>query len=161
MTPGGQHRPPESGHWKPGSRALVDAARRQFTTLGEQWTDLRAQLFEELAEVDGPASAYDMAEKLSKRTGRRVSANSVYRILDLFVANDLARRIESRNAYVVNTHPSCSHDCIFLICERCGRIDHLDDDSLATQMRARATESGFSPRRPVLELLGLCRDCQP
>ena len=149
-----------AGHWKPGSRALVDAARSRFTAQGEQWTDLRAQLFEELARGGAPVSAYDMAEQLSKRTGRRVSPNSVYRILDLFVARDLARRIESRNAYVANTHPSCSHDCIFLICEHCGKIDHLDDDSLANDMRARATEGGFAPRRPVLELLGLCRNCQ-
>ena len=151
---------PEGGHWKHGSRALMNAARERLTAHGEQWTDLRAQLFEELAGGGDPVSAYDMAEKLSKRVERRVSANSVYRILDLFVANDLARRIESRNAYVVNTHPSCSHDCIFLICEHCGRIDHLDDDHLAEKMRGRAMESGFSPRRPVLELLGLCQGCQ-
>lgn len=149
-----------SGHWSPGSQALQEAARARFTASGEQWTDLRAQLFDELARSEDPASAYDMAERLSARTARRISANSVYRILDLFVAKDLARRIESRNAYVVNTHPSCAHDCIFLICEQCSRISHLDDDSLAQSMRTRARESGFSPRRPVLELLGLCKNCQ-
>ena len=156
----GRAAPAAGGHWKPGSQALVEAARARFTAHGEQWTDLRAQLFEELAKNGTPVSAYDMAEQLSKRIERRVSPNSVYRILDLFVENDLARRIESRNAYVANTHPSCSHDCIFLVCEHCGRIDHLDDDSLAEGMRGRAREHGFAPRRPVLELLGLCQTCK-
>jgi Fur family zinc uptake transcriptional regulator len=34
-----------------------------------------------------------------------VAANSVYRILDLFVGANLARRVESANAYIANDHP--------------------------------------------------------
>jgi len=59
----------------------------------------------------------------------------------------------------VNTHPACAHDCIFLVCERCGRIDHLDDDRLANAMRGRAAAGGFVPDRPVLEMLGRCAAC--
>ncbi|MCG2842342.1 transcriptional repressor [Sandaracinobacter sp. RS1-74] len=147
------------GHWEPGSSALNDAARAALVARGVQWTDLRAQVFEALARDGRPVSAYDVAERLSAETGRRIAANSVYRILDLFVEHNLAKRVESRNAYVANTHPSCAHDCIFLVCEACGRIDHIDDDNLAKNMRARAELGGFAPRRPVLELLGLCRAC--
>jgi Fur family zinc uptake transcriptional regulator len=39
--------------------------------------------------------------------GKRVAANSVYRILDLFVRTNLANRVESANAYLANTHPGC------------------------------------------------------
>ena len=148
------------GHWQPGTAALNDAARDSLVSQGVQWTDLRAQVFEALARDSRPVSAYDVAERLSAQAGRRIAANSVYRILDLFVEHNLAKRVESRNAYVANTHPSCSHDCIFLVCEACGRIDHIDDDSLAQGMRSRAEGTGFTPRRPVLELVGLCRDCK-
>lgn len=156
---GGAHA--TGGHWEPGTSALMEAARNALVSQGVQWTDLRAQVFEALARDGRPVSAYDVAERLSKESGRRVAANSVYRILDLFVEHNLSKRVESRNAYVANTHPSCSHDCIFMVCEACGRIDHIDDDSLANGMRRRAESSGFAPRRPVLELVGLCRDCQP
>jgi Fur family zinc uptake transcriptional regulator len=54
---------------------------------------------------------------VGQRRGKRVAANSVYRILDLFVRTNLARRAESANAYVANPHPGCRHDCIFLICD--------------------------------------------
>ena len=64
---------------------------------------MRADVFEALADEERPASAYDIAEELGKRRGRRVAANSVYRILDLFVRTNLANRIESANAYLVNT----------------------------------------------------------
>lgn len=149
-------------HSHPGERdreALGAEAGRLFSARGGAWTALRAQVFEVLAEADRPLSAYDVAEALSRLLGRRIAANSVYRILDLFVAHDLAKRIESRNAYVANVHPECRHDCIFLVCEDCGAIAHLDDDQLAATMRARAGAAGFEPRRPVLEVLGRCGRC--
>ncbi len=143
----------------PEAEALNAAAGSVLTARGGAWTELRAQVFAILAGAGQPLSAYDVAEALSRERGRRVAANSVYRILDLFVAHDLARRVESRNAYVANVHPECPHDCIFLVCEACGRIAHLDDDTLAARLRARAAAAGFVPRRPVLELLGRCRAC--
>jgi Fur family zinc uptake transcriptional regulator len=109
---------------------------------------------------DTPVSAYDVADRVSEKVGRRVAANSIYRILDLFVAHNLAKRVESRNAYIANTHPACAHDCIFLVCNQCGRIAHLDDDSLATLLRGRAAGAGFAPLRPVVEVIGLCAACQ-
>lgn len=147
-------------HWDVGSHALRDAARDALVARGVQWTDLRASVFDALATGGQPVSAYDVADRLSAASGRRVAANSVYRILDLFVAHNLAKRVESRNAYVANSHPSCAHDCIFLVCEQCGRIDHVDDDTLASGMRARAERAGFAPSRAVLELLGVCTACR-
>lgn len=148
-------------HLEPGSEALHLAAAATFTGKGLQWTDLRDLVFRVLADSPEPASAYTIAEQVSAAARRRIAANSVYRILDLFVAHDLAKRIESRTAYVVNRHPSCRHDCIFLVCEGCGAIQHLDDDQLASAMRHRAEESGFRPHRAVLELLGWCATCEP
>lgn len=147
-------------HLEPGSKALIQAARQQLAANDVQWTALRGQVFEALNGGMRPQSAYDVAEQVSELAGRRIAANSVYRILDLFVEHDLVKRVESRNAFVPNTHPSCAHDCIFLICSQCDTIDHLDDDALASTMRRRAVESGFAPKRAVLELVGLCAECQ-
>ena len=127
---------------------------------GEQWTLMRAAVFEALASFDKPASAYDIADKVSQLQGRRVAANSVYRILDLFVGANLARRVESANAYVANDHPGCLHDCIFLICDSCGQMTHLDNDRLSGGVRDAAKEAGFAPERPVIEVRGTCGDCQ-
>ncbi len=148
------------GHWAPGSRELNAAARQHLLSQGEQWTELRANVFEVVAQDGEPISAYEAADRLSRLSGRRIAVNSVYRILDLFVANNLVKRIESRNAYMANTHPGCLHDCIFLICESCGHIGHLDDDQLAQEMRRRAELANFAPRQAVLELVGLCQNCR-
>jgi Fur family zinc uptake transcriptional regulator len=140
--------------------SLFTAAKQTMERSGEQWTQMRAAVFQALASFDRPASAYDIADQVSKAEGRRVAANSVYRILDLFVGANLARRVESANAYIANDHPDCLHDCIFLICDSCGQTTHLDDDSLTGGVRQAAKQAGFAPDRPVIEVRGTCQECR-
>jgi len=139
--------------------SLAGAAQRAFERAGEQWTPMRAEIFAALSAAEKPASAYDLADSVSRSTGRRVAANSVYRILDVFVAANLARRVESANAYIVNAHPDCEHDCIFLVCDVCGRVNHVDDDQLSDAVRRSAEKVGFSKLRPVIEVRGCCAEC--
>ncbi len=146
-------------HHEPEGAALTHAAQTTLERAGEQWTVMRASVFEALAGFDKPASAYDIAEAVSKMQGRRVAANTVYRILDLFVGANLARKVESANAYVANAHPDCLHDCIFLVCDSCGQTTHLDDDRLTGGVRSAASAAGFFPIRPVIEVRGRCGDC--
>jgi Fur family transcriptional regulator, zinc uptake regulator len=140
--------------------ALVDAARAAMERGGEQWTPMRAAVFDALAGFKRPVSAYDVADAVSRAQARRVAPNSVYRILDLFVAGNLARRVESSNAYVANDHPGCVHDCIFLVCDECGQATHVDDDSIANAVRGAAAKAGFAPVRPVIEVRGMCAECR-
>lgn len=146
-------------HLEPCGDGLINAARAELTRAGEQWTDMRAEVFNALVSQPRPASAYDIADDVSKVRGRRVAANSVYRILDLFVKSNLARRVESANAYIANPHPGCRHDCIFLICDNCGQATHIDDDRLTGALIQAAHQSGFADIRPVVELRGLCAGC--
>jgi len=120
---------------------------------------MRADIFAVLAAEEKPASAYDIADKVSRNRGKRVAPNSVYRILDLFVATNLAQRVESANAYIANAHPGCLHDCIFLVCKSCGEATHIDDDKLTGQVRGIAGAAGFTAERPVIEVLGICGKC--
>ena len=88
-----------------------------------------------------------------------MSKARVYRILDLFVTNNIAMRVESANAYIANAHPGCHHDCIFMVCRNCKQATHVDDDTVTGQVRAIAQQDGFRPERPVIEILGLCAKC--
>src|SRR6201991_4959961 len=139
---------------------LTCVAQTTLEKSGEQWTAMRERMFEALAGFDKPASAYDIADAVSKAEGRRIAANSVYRILDLFVGANLARKVESANAYIANAHPDCLHDCIFLVCDSCGQTVHIDDDKIANNVRHAAEAAGFSPVRPVIEVRGKCSDCE-
>lgn len=139
---------------------LAHAAEAALVKAGEQWTDLRADVFAALATHATPASAYDIADEVSARRGKRIAPNSIYRILDLFVANNLAMRVESSNAYLANSHPGCLHDCIFLVCDECGEATHIDDDAVTRAVRGLAEQARFKPERPVIEVRGLCADCR-
>ncbi|WP_416908366.1 MAG: Fur family transcriptional regulator [Polymorphobacter sp.] len=154
--PGGAH---PHRHRNRSGAALGEAARAAMEEAGEQWTPMRAAVFQALAGFERPASAYDVTDAVSTAQKRRVAANSVYRILDLFVARNVAMRVESANAYIVNAHPDCVHDCVFLVCDGCGRAVHIDDDSLGLRLRAQAEERGFVPAKSVIEMRGRCRTC--
>lgn len=149
----------EHHHHEHAGESLKDAARETLLAAGEQWTGMRSDIFDVLAEFEKPASAYDIADLVSQKRGKRVAPNSVYRILDLFVSNNLANRVESANAYLVNTHPGCQHDCIFMICRECGTATHIDDDKLSGGVRDAAASKGFIDVRPVIEVRGICGDC--
>jgi len=138
---------------------LVSAARSALIAAGEQWTTMRETVFAELAKHERPVSAYDIADNLSAARGKRVAPNSIYRILDLFVAKNLAMRVESSNAYLANSHPECEHDCIFLVCDECGEAKHVDDEAVSRSVRQLAASRNFRAERPVLEIRGLCQMC--
>jgi Fur family transcriptional regulator, zinc uptake regulator len=146
-------------HHEHEGESLENAAETALQAAGEQWTDMRADIFSVLATFEKPASAYDIADLVSQKRGKRVAPNSVYRILDLFVANNLAARVESANAFLANSHPGCVHDCIFLICDSCGSATHIDDDSVTSSVRKAAEVAGFTVARPVVEVRGKCADC--
>ena len=150
---------PEHHHHSLGSACLADAAKGVLEASGERWTAMRAATYDALSSAVRPLSAYDLADGLSESEGRRVAPNSVYRILDLFVRTNLARKLESANAYLANTHPSCDHDCVYLICDRCGLVEHRDDDAAVAGVLAVAKTAGFTAERPVLEVRGVCGDC--
>ncbi len=150
----GQHH-----HQEPTGTKLADAAQATLEAKSEQWTPMRAAIFDALAAQDKPASAYDIADTVSKARGKRVAPNSVYRILDLFVSNNIAMRVESANAYIANAHPGCLHDCIFLVCRVCREATHVDDDKVTGDVRAVASHEGFTAERPVIEILGTCAKC--
>jgi Fur family zinc uptake transcriptional regulator len=139
---------------------LMAAAEQALAKAGEQWTPMRARVFATMSAFGRPASAYEVAARVSAQEGRQVPANSIYRILDLFVAANLVIRVESANAFVVNAHPACRHDCLFLICDGCGAVTHLDDDTVGRTFRQAAAASGFTPERSVIEMRGRCTACR-
>ena len=146
-------------HHEPSGASLAKAAKATLEEHGEQWTTMRAAIFDAVAEIGKPASAYEIADIVSQKRGKRVAPNSVYRILDLFVAKNLAMRVESANAYVANAHPGCLHDCIFLVCRHCGEATHVDDDNVTGEVRQVAAHEGFTADRPIIEVLGTCAKC--
>jgi Fur family zinc uptake transcriptional regulator len=127
---------------------------------GARLTPLRRRVLQALAESHSPLGAYEIVERL-KKTREPAPAMSVYRALDFLVAEGLAHRIESKNAFLACIHGHDTDDIVlFLLCERCERVAEVTSGPLGRDLSQAARSVGFSTRAPVLEVTGLCNACK-
>lgn len=113
-----------------------------------------------LNKSDGPLSAYTILDRLRDHGFR--APLQVYRALDKLVEFGLVHRLESLNAFVACRHPGCDgHETIaFMICENCGQVDEISDNTHAMRLKHLANAGGFALKKSTVELRGLCRNCQ-
>lgn len=125
---------------------------------GVKLTPQRRRVLAILRAARRPLGAYEILE--SMREGPRALAPpTVYRALDFLLEQGLVHKLESLHAFIGCTHPDHPHCSQFLICADCGRVTELEDEAVARSLTSAASESGFRPRRPVVELIGTCADC--
>jgi Fur family zinc uptake transcriptional regulator len=123
-------------------------------------TPLRRNVMRTLAASHVPLGAYEIVERLGQ-DGENVPPMSVYRVLDFLVAEGLAHRIESRNAFLACGHAHEQGDVVvFLICEGCGLTKEVASHAVGRDLAWAARAVGFSPRQRVLEIAGMCARCQ-
>jgi Fur family zinc uptake transcriptional regulator len=121
---------------------------------------MRKHLLERLrGQPERPLGAYALTRNLEASLGRNVTATSVYRSLDFLMRHDLVMRIESRNAYLPSPTPGRPFTGAFLVCERCGGVTCVKDASLSGFLAGKAARLGFSVRRRIVELHGICARC--
>lgn len=127
---------------------------------GLRLTPLRRNVMKALAESHAPVGAYDIVQRLAD-AGEPAPPMSVYRVLDFLVAEGLAHRIESRNAYLACAHPHESGEVVvFLICERCSDTREVASHAIGRDLAWAARAAGFEPRQRVLEVAGSCARCR-
>jgi Fur family zinc uptake transcriptional regulator len=127
---------------------------------GLQFTPLRRDVMEAVAEAGKAQGAYDIAEKLSAR-GKRVAPVSVYRALDFLMEQGLVHRIASRNAFIPCPHGHAPGEgVIFLICRTCGVVDEASSEELEDGLDRTLKRAGFTPAHSILEVEGDCGACR-
>jgi Fur family transcriptional regulator, zinc uptake regulator len=144
-------------------RCVADAitrAEEACEARGARLTPLRRRVLHILAESHSPLGAYEIVERL-KKTRDPAPAMSVYRALDFLVAEGLAHRIESKNAFLACIHGHEEDEIVlFLLCERCHRAAEVTSSALGRDLAQAAGGVGFSARARVLEVTGLCNTCK-
>ncbi|MEC9264501.1 MAG: Fur family transcriptional regulator [Pseudomonadota bacterium] len=129
-------------------RAFDDLTKNQSLVMGA------------LTRSDGPLSAYTILDRLRDQGFR--APLQVYRALDKLVELGLVHRLESLNAFVACRHPGCDglETIAFMICERCGQVAEIGDDSLTRQLDGLSKDAKFLLRKTTIELRGVCIECQ-
>ena len=141
------------------SAELLSEAERVCASVGESLTPLRRRVLELLIDHEGPAKAYDLLADLGSGDGP-AKPPTVYRALEFLVRLGLAHRIESLNAFVACDVGACARSTIFLICEKCGASEEFDAGHALIDLTEAASKDGFKIRRTMIEVSGLCGECQ-
>lgn len=151
---------PEHGHdHHPCLADALERVRIAFAAKQIRLTDLRRQVFEEIAASHAAVGAYDVQDRLSRK-GIRLAPVSIYRALDALLEAGVVHRLESRNAFFAcHAHHTLGSVQIVLTCSRCGDVAEAGGDSVLKAIEAAATKAGFTPTASIVEVSGVCGNC--
>jgi Fur family zinc uptake transcriptional regulator len=110
-----------------------------------------------LQTSDQPLGAYAIASEVAHRWGRVCHTNSVYRCLATLIAQKFAKRVVSRNAYMLED-PDKSPS-LLLLCPQCGCAISARAPDLYRQILDVADAADFQVSETFLEVIGLCAAC--
>ncbi len=125
---------------------------------GVRMTERRKTVLRLLCASDKPIGGYELLDQM-RGVMKNPSPPTVYRALDFLLEQGLVHKLESLHAYVGCTHPDHPHASQFLICGDCGEVTEVEDASVAESLRAAGQARGFRTKRPIVEALGTCAQC--
>lgn len=126
---------------------------------GVRLTSQRKRVFELICASKKASSAYELLEDL-KQSEPQAKPPTVYRALDFLMEQGFIHRVESANSFIsccsCNAH---KHFSQLLICDQCGNVIELQDDSLIALLADNAEKHGFKIVNHVIESHGVCQSC--
>ncbi|NNJ72671.1 MAG: transcriptional repressor [Enterobacterales bacterium] len=137
----------------------ITAAERICREQGLRFTESRKRVLKIIWDNHEAIKAYDILERLQK-IDRSAKPPTAYRALDFLLENGFIHRIESLNSYIGCPNPDHTHHFQLLICEKCGLVKEMDVPDLAEQLKSAAEKHNFTMHQQVIEVHGLCQECQ-
>ncbi len=149
---------PEHDHSRCITQALKEAAElcrgRQ-----QRLTPVRELVLKLIWQSHKPLGAYEILPALAK-AGFNSAPPTVYRALDFLQEQGLVHRISSLNAFIGCSHPEHHCNNSFLICTRCHSAVELESKAVSKAIKTAANAVGFSAQSEMLEVAGICPNCQ-
>ncbi len=137
----------------------MKTAENKSRALGLRFTKTRRKVLEILWQSHSPLGAYDILDRLQEDS-RRPAPMVVYRALDFLIEAGLAHRLSSRNAFIGCSAPEGDHEAQFLICNHCGSAAEVEARPIAKAVEETAASAGFHVHQRVVEITGVCPNCQ-
>ncbi|WP_394252975.1 zinc uptake transcriptional repressor Zur [Vibrio profundi] len=138
---------------------LIEQIEGICAARGVRLTTQRKRVFELILSNKKASSAYELLEQL-KLSEPQAKPPTVYRALDFLLEQGFIHRVESTNSFICccscNANKHFSH---LLICDKCGTVIELQDESLVTRLAKNAEQHGFQLTNHVIESHGVCKPC--
>ncbi|MFY0682750.1 MAG: transcriptional repressor [Thalassovita sp.] len=138
-----------------GVKAVVARCAEQSLQL----TPVRQRVIELLLSDHRAMGAYEILDVL-REEGLGSQPPVAYRALDFLVRHGFAHKIEQLNAFVACCHPGETHAPVFLICRHCDAVVETETSPTEGQLGAAVKAAGFKIEQAVLEIAGICPNCQ-
>ncbi len=131
----------------------------QLSRNGYRITQPRRAVIRALLESDGYQSPAEV-HRCAKAYSSSVGLVTVYRTLDLLAQMGYARRIHTEDGCHGYVIASRGHHRHHLVCRCCGAAVEFDGCDLSGFLEQVKTETGYQIEEHLLELVGICPDCQ-
>lgn len=105
-----------------------------------------------------PLTAYDILAKLQDKGVK--APQTVYRALDSLAERGLIHRIQSLGAFVACHNDEQDHGTQFAVCRKCNKVLELHDHRICNFIKEIGNNMKFHIEREMLELIGICEDCE-
>lgn len=130
---------------------------------GVKLTEKRSNVLAVLLEATVPLSAYELSDAYREKYAESIPPMSIYRMLDVLVAESIVHKMSSTNKYVACSHITCDHrhgTPQFLICKECHQVREIfvPNDILVALSEAVALK-GCVLETTQLEMNGVCEKC--
>lgn len=137
------------------ARELCDARKARLTPI-------RETVLKTIWASHRPLGAYEIVEQMSQpeTSAHRVLPPTVYRAVQFLLDQGLVHRLASLNAYIGCPFPGNYHSDFFLICRDCGSTAECSDDQVDLAVKQAATRAKFQVESKVVEIVGICPECQ-
>lgn len=140
-------------------KTLIEQIEGICSARGVRLTSQRKRVFELICSNSGASSAYELLEQL-KESEPQAKPPTVYRALEFLMEQGFIHRVESTNSFI--SCCSCNakqHFFQLLICDKCGDVFELQDDTLISLLASNAEKHGFKLTNQVIETHGTCKTC--
>jgi len=137
----------------------LDEARALCRARKQRLTPIRELVLKLVWQSHKPLGAYEILPALAE-AGFNSAPPTVYRALEFLQDQGLVHRIASLNAFIGCPHPEHKHQGSFLICSICNTAQEIEIEAAAASINAQAEAFGFEPQQQMVEVLGICPNCQ-
>jgi len=128
----------------------------QLRILGLKATPLRLALLEYLSVSELPIDASSCGDYLRQKKAS-FDQVTIYRNLETFVKKGIAKKVDLQGGkYYFEKASDCSH----LICEKCGKIEHVHIEKSQDMAHEVVENAGFKITQHVSDFFGMCKTCQ-
>jgi Fur family zinc uptake transcriptional regulator len=149
-------KPAAQCHHDVGVEDTVNRIEQLIRKQGSKSSVTRRRVLSYLIALKRPIKAYDLMKKFSA-DNHAIKAASMYRILRFLSTKGYIHKVETLNAYVINSNPEYRGNEFLAVCTICGRTQEFYDALVDRRLKQHSERLGLAVQKQTVEIIGVCK----